>query len=192
MKNKLSKSSDIELLKLLLEEKKLSAFDEIYNRYFDRLLRFGYQILNDQQLSEDIIQEIFVTLWTKKETLQITHLNAYLHQAVKFQVAKHFRKVVLTEEQLELAEHIFSQQNTDDLVIVNELNEEVHHLLEELPHRCKEVFHLSRFEHLSNQEIAKRLDISIRTVETHISHALKFLKENISVTSMLLFYFLFL
>ncbi|KXX72075.1 RNA polymerase sigma-70 factor [Flammeovirga sp. SJP92] len=192
MRNKLATATDIELLQLLFEEENLSAFDEIYERYFERLFRYGNQILNNQQLSEDIIQEIFVTLWTKKDVLQITHLNAYLHQAVKFQTAKHFRKAVLTEEQLELAEKIFSQQNTDDLVIVNELTEEVNHLIATLPHRCKEVFQLSRFEHLSNQEIATKMNISIRTVETHISNALKFLKENISVTSMLLFYFLFL
>ncbi len=184
--------ADKELFELLKTKHAQTAFDELYARYWEKLFSFALKIANDQQIAEDIIQEIFVMLWEKKEQLSVEHISSYLHQSVKFQVAKNIRKIKLTDKQEEIIENIAFERSSEDLLVLNELHSQIDASIGQLPPRCQEIFKLSRFESLSNQEIAQKLKISVRTVETQISIALRHLKKHISRPDLLcIFSFLF-
>ena len=182
--------SDEELLSLF--KKDVNAFRVVYERYWSRLYVYAFNVLQDNAICEDIIQEIFTNLWQNTNTQQINHLAAYLYQATKFQVFKHLRNGKTSQQHLDAIRAIQKNKDlTHDEVELNynaqELQQIILQLIQELPDRCRQVFHLSRFEHLSNKEISQKLGISNQTVKNQISKAIKYLKSNLETTSYLIF-----
>jgi RNA polymerase sigma-70 factor (family 1) len=153
-----------------------TAFDAIYTRHWYPLYQSAYGIFRDAAACMDIVQDVFVWLWAKREEVQIqTSLAAYLRAAVKFKTANYIRSDKVRqgffEEALRLAAPA-STASPDDIEI-RELKNIIRQATENLPEKCREIFHLSRNEHLSNQEIADRLGISIKTVEGQMTTALR-------------------
>lgn len=167
--------SEEQLLNLLSMQRE-SALKELYNRYWEALYIHALKVLGDEKASEDVVQEVFIDLWEKGKFGQIENLSAYLYKAVKYKTLMALRKNRITEKHLALLKEISPKQTDDRTLQVQELREEITNHLAHLPPRCQEVFYKSRFEHLRNEEIAEQLNISKRTVETHISHALRYLK----------------
>ncbi|UNY97858.1 RNA polymerase sigma-70 factor [Zhouia spongiae] len=186
MKKQHSSLSDHDLLSNFSEGKRY-AFDAIFNRYWKRLFVYCYKVYEDEAICEDVIQEVFVSLWERRADLAINNLESYLFRAVKYKMAGKIRKLKFTDyhiEILEEAENIVSYpENTLEYV---EFEDELTSLVNQLPDKCKEVFCLSRYERLNNREIAEKLNISVRTVEAHISNALKYLKTNFTIVSIYL------
>lgn len=178
MKPDLSKLDDIELLQLSSKNNS-KAFEEIFNRYWKRLYTYAYKIYKNHQVCEDIVQEVFVSLWNKNKTSPILNLEGYLFKAVKYKIANHIRDLKFSTQQLDFIESI--PANFFDYLEYEELEKAVLSRIEKLPLKCKEIFKLSRIEQKSNSEIALKLNLSIRTVETHISNALKFLRKNTEI-----------
>ncbi|MDF1548254.1 MAG: RNA polymerase sigma-70 factor, partial [Bacteroidales bacterium] len=170
--------SDIKLLNELKKNRE-SAFDELFRKYFKNLTFFAMKMVKDRETAEEVVQDLFVNFWEKRHQLELkVSIKAYLYKAV-YNNCIHVSK----------KEKMF---NNDDLVLTNELTEDfdnileqnelevrIYGLIEQLPTECKRIFKLSRFEELKYKEIAERLQISIKTVETQMSRALKFLKSNI-------------
>jgi RNA polymerase sigma-70 factor (ECF subfamily) len=102
-----------------------------------------------------------------------------LYQAVKFQIAKQLRKRPLHPLHLEVMTELKSTHRAEEAVLLNELSEQIEQVITALPPRCQEIFRLSRFENLSNKEIAARLNLSISTVENQINIALRALRANL-------------
>jgi len=169
----LSDNKLIGLLKLGNDQ----ALEEIFNRYWERMHITAVKVLHDEELAKDIVQEIFINLWERRLKLHISNLNSYLNQAVKFKVISHFRKGHFREIHDTVLKSITSDQGSEKMLEFNELNEAILESLKHLPNRCREIFVLSRYEQLSNKEIAKKLNLSIRTVETQISTAIKHLRK---------------
>lgn len=171
--------SDIKLLNELKKNRE-SAFDELFRKYFKNLTFFAMKMVKDKETAEEVVQDLFVNFWEKRHQLELkVSIKAYLYKAV-YNNCIHVSK----------KEKMF---NNDDLVLTNELTEDfdnileqnelevrIYGLIEQLPTECKRIFKLSRFEELKYKEIAERLQISIKTVETQMSRALKFLKSNMS------------
>lgn len=183
MKKGFSQITDQELLTLSGSGNTL-AFNEIFNRYWKRLFTYAYKVYEDEKLCEDMIQEIFLSLWERRGEVVITNLEAYLFKSVKYRLASNLRNLKFTERHFGVLEELPVLQETDQTIAIGELEEEVCSVIDNLPARCKEVFYLSRFESLNNKEIAERLNISVRTVETHISNALKYLRGHLDVVSL--------
>ncbi|WP_236977183.1 RNA polymerase sigma-70 factor [Membranihabitans maritimus] len=154
-----------------------AVFREWYDLYWDNMFIQAYKVLKDSNLSEDIVQEVFTDLWDKKQFNRIENLPAYLHQSVKYKVLKALRKNRIRQDHLQTSKEIQSKLSSTAPLTSEELKEEILHHMEKLPSKCRKVFYKSRFEHIPNREIAKEMGISIRTVETHISHALKLLRR---------------
>ncbi len=185
MNNDRSIIPDSKLVQLLKEDNEL-AFDEIFSRYWERLFVTTSNVLGDDDVAQDLVQEIFVSLWERRKKVDINNLSAFLFQAARNQVAKSIRKTRFTVAHEEALNEAVFVNTTEQLIDYEELRTTIDRSLQHLPSRCREVFQLSRFEHLSNKEIAEKLGLSIRTVETHISNAIKHLRNSIDPSSIAL------
>lgn len=178
MERSLKKASNKQLL-LLLKKGNENAFNEIYNRYWNILYAYAFRIYTEEKICEDIIQEIFISLWEKAKTTNITNIEGYLFKAIKYSIATHIRNLKFTSTHNEALQNIAVSNTSEKDLEYQEFEKQVFYEIEKLTPKCKKVFILSRFEQLSNSEISKKLNISIRTVEKHISDALKELKSSL-------------
>jgi len=183
--NKLSEKELVDYLK----QDKLSAFKEIYERYWKPLYGAAYKRLKSKELSEEIVQELFTNLWIKRHTLNISNgVSGYLYNAVIHQVIDHYRKELVREKYKQAFRVIHSDMDnsTEEAIMLKELTETIESEIRLLPDKCRSVYELSRKEHKSNKEIAAALGISEKTVENHLTKALKRLQLGLSNYNVLL------
>ncbi|MEQ9289490.1 MAG: RNA polymerase sigma-70 factor [Cyclobacteriaceae bacterium] len=172
--------SETDLLKDLKNGNE-KAMRAIYDMYWEKLFRSSYSVLEDEDICRDVVQEIFIDLWVRRSKLNIENLRAFLYQAVRNRVAKHIRKIKLKEKHKVAIKNLYVKETgADTMYEFKELNQSIQLSLNRLPERCHEVFLLSRYEYKSNSEIAEKLNISKRTVETHISKAIKHLRSTLT------------
>jgi len=178
MKTTLSNLCDSELQQYVKEGSN-QAFEVIFDRYWKRLFAYAFKIYNDEKIAEDIVQEIFISLWEKSNEANILNLEAYLIKSVKYKIANHIRDLKFSPVHIEILHNIPYTFKTEKDLEYKEFERDIFNEIRKLPPKCQEVFMLSRFEDYSSAEIAEQLDISVRTVEKHISNALKHLKATI-------------
>lgn len=171
--------SDEQLL-LLLKQSNEFAFDEIFRRYWHGLFRTASSILRDNEIARDMVQEIFTQCWLKRKELEIKKLSAYLYQATKLKCFEQLRKDKICQEVINRFDNLTFANDTEERIHLNELKECFEKSLNEMPEKSLQVFKLSRIENLTNQEIAAQLNISVKTVEYHMTNALKHLKLSLT------------
>jgi|SRR5690606_15013379 len=168
------------------------AFAQVYEHYWKKLLTISFQHTKDKELAEEIVQDVFISLWQRRNNLEIEHLSSYLATAVKFSTFKMLhrtrRQEMIRDAVLPKDDH----QLDEEVIDARFLQEYVDGIVEKLPERCKLVFQLSRKEQKSHQEIAEELHISEKAVEANITRALKMLRVNLRRVGFGLFFFLFL
>lgn len=176
------KDIDATVLKRLKEGDE-AAFESIYWKYNSHVFNFINSLLYDRILSEDITQSVFMKIWERRESIDPDKgFDAYLFTIARNMVYKETENRLLSES----AFYALSQQQTNEDFLMEEkidadsLRLYIDNLIEQLPLSRKEIFKLSRREHLSNKEIATRLSISEKTVETQLFRSLRFLKEKLS------------
>ncbi len=173
--------SDEGLLKLL-KQQELGAFEEIYLRYWKKLYSTAFKRVQSREVSEELVQDIFTTLWMNRKIVQIEILSAYLHSAVKYKVINHLEKEMSrrTYAEIQLRSPNFTTSNpTEETVLLNELNLALEKEIQKLPPKRQQIFKLSRQEHLSIKQVASHLGISEKTAENQLGKALKVLKINL-------------
>jgi RNA polymerase sigma-70 factor (family 1) len=180
----LSSLPDNELV-LLLKEGSEPALTALYLRYWDKLLSVAINRLDDPQEAEECVQDVFFRLWQRREELQLSHnLATYLAVAVKYRVINAMDKQYRLRNRMErsysnLARHqVFS---AEDYLLEKELQEQITASINKLPEKCRIVFKLSREQGLTHKQIAEELDIAEKTVEAHISKAIKDIRSNLAV-----------
>lgn len=158
-----------------------SSFEALFNQWYAALCRVSFRVVRDKDVAEDLVQEVFVKFWNRREFLpKDLEPKPYLYRAVmnaSFDFVESRKKIVLPdpEELLGMEAH----EHADHPILHHEAQEAVNQGLEELPPACKEVFILSRYEDMSYREIAEVMDISIKTVEAQMSKALKVLRKHL-------------
>ncbi|HEX8545941.1 MAG TPA: RNA polymerase sigma-70 factor, partial [Cytophagaceae bacterium] len=157
------------------------AFEVIFNRYWKRLYTYAFKIYKEEEICEDIVQEIFINFWKNASTSIILNLEAYLFRAVKYKISNYIRDIKFEQEHLDGLEGIAVPCKTVDDIEYKEFEKNLINKVQKLSPKCREVFILSRFENYSNSEIAKQMELSIHTVEKHISNALKELRSHLNV-----------
>ncbi len=173
--------TDEELL-AFLKAGNVAAFEALYKRYWSKLYIAAYRRLRDKEVCEEIVQDFFTGLWTKRQTLEIhTSFNAYVTTSVKYQVFSHYHK---NESRKTYQEKMVFDTEAQDALIENlidikTINRALDERVEALPEKCRAVYVLSRKEHLNNKEIAQTLGISEKTVENHMTKALRNLRSGI-------------
>ncbi len=163
----------------LLKAGDMAAYEAIYNEFWPRLYGYVYNRLKNKEVAEEIIQEVFFSLWMKRATLELTHsLSAYLHTAVKYQLfnylkADHVRRNYVSQV---VDKGALTDNSNEENIAASDLKNTMEKEISRLPEKCQQVFRMSRQEHLSVQDIATSLNISHKTVENHLTKALRQLR----------------
>jgi RNA polymerase sigma-70 factor (family 1) len=170
-----SYSDDDLLSSLRIADEK--AFTEIYNRYWEKLLAIGFYHLRNKQAAEDIVHEVMMSLWTRKKELAIQSLSSYLATAVKFAVFKSIlgdkRRRELQKDQA-VPESLHETMEKLDVLL---LQEYLSQTIEQLPEKAKLVFAYSRDKELTISQIAKKMNLSPKAVEYHMTKALRSIRD---------------
>lgn len=167
------------LLDLIRLEDDRAAFAELYDRYWEPLLNMAGKRVSSVELAEEIVQDVFVSLYIRRQTLTITSsLEAYLKTALKYQVYKVYRAQQIHENYVSavIDESQIGPILPDVALEHKQLREQIYRASEKMPETCREVFLLSRFEQLSHKEIAEKLNISVAMVKKHITKAMNIIR----------------
>lgn len=160
------------------------AFKELFNRYKMKLYYFALSYLNDSTESEEVVQAVFVRLWENRSTLDETmSVKGFIYKSTVNACLNSLKKKAIRNRYLE-KEMLSSDEDRDrshDLIFYKELKQQIETILATLPPQQQQIFLLSRFEGLTNAEIAERLTLSVRTIENQIYRALKVIKANLNI-----------
>jgi RNA polymerase sigma-70 factor (ECF subfamily) len=167
----------IENHELILNNRDPKLFDELFMQYSKPLFYYAAKFVEDE-VAKDIVQDVFVKLWSDRAISIRQSLNALLFTMVRNSCLQHLekqkvrnryfesKKLILQEEEL----RFYMEEKTS--LIEQELEDKLNEVLDSLPDRCRQIFVLSRFENKKNKEIAEELDISVKAVEKQITKAL--------------------
>ncbi|MCX2453472.1 RNA polymerase sigma-70 factor [Pedobacter sp. PLR] len=187
--------SETELLSLL-QRGSHQAMEDIYLRYWEDVLDAAYKRVQDEEIAQDICQEIFISLWENRESIQLKGaLGAYFLGAVKYRVINYFRSSQIKEkhkEDLRLLIGAETELSAAQGLILKELQQQVDEAIQELPEKMRVIFSMSRQEEKSIREISEELNLSAQTVKNQISSALKVMKKRLSYLLTLAIFMLFI
>ncbi|WP_400261347.1 RNA polymerase sigma-70 factor [Sphingobacterium sp. SG20118] len=183
MNGEIGKLSDEELI-LMLKAGSNPAFTELYDRYWKKLFTAAANKVYNLEEAEDIVQQIFISIWNRREELEIhTSLSSYLSVAVKYRVLKYlnasFKYQHISDIVADSVLSELSDDSTQQWLAFQEVNQRLQLLVEGLPERCRLVYEMSRIEGRSHKEIAATLDLSEKTIEWYITRALKTIKTGL-------------
>jgi len=159
----------------LLKDKPQKAIKYLFDLHYDDLCRYAFSLLENKEIAEEIVQEIFIYLWEKRQSINISaSVKNYLFKSVKNQSINYFKSkyAKISSQTIDIDEY-----NTNNLIIeksdIKELSEISRNAIDSLPERCALVFKLSRNFGMTYNEIAESLQISVKTVENQMTIALK-------------------
>jgi len=159
----------------------IGQFESLFRSSYVSLVRYAKTLIKDHDTAEEIVQDLFFRLWQDKEKLKIeSSLNGYLFRSVHnkcLHFIEHNRVVDRYAEEMSYRQPE-KQESPSDILQYSELQTRIAKILERLPERCGQIFYMSRFEGLKYSEIAEKLSVSVKTVESNMGRALKeFRKE---------------
>ncbi|SHM00485.1 RNA polymerase sigma-70 factor, ECF subfamily [Chitinophaga jiangningensis] len=164
-----------------LRDNDTTAFTEIYETYRDKLLAVAYNRLCDLQAAEDVVQDVFASLWHQRHNSQIENAGAYLATAVKYKVLDRFRREQLLRQyqQVYQADIVVNPATPESALQYKHIMQLYQEEVNRLPEKCQLIFRYSREQGMPVKEIAAALNISHKTVENQLTKALRHLKGNI-------------
>ena len=159
----------------------VEQFESLFRSSYVSLVRYAKTLIKDHDNAEEIVQDLFFRIWQDKEKIKIeSSLNGYLFRSVHnrcLHYIEHNRVVARHAEEMSYRQSE-SQESPSDILHYKELQARIARILERLPERCGKIFYMSRFEGLKYTEIAEKLSVSVKTVESNMGRALKeFRKE---------------
>ncbi|MBW8244244.1 sigma-70 family RNA polymerase sigma factor [Muricauda oceani] len=160
------------------------AYQVLFDRLWERMYVLAFSLLQDRAIAKDLVQEVWIDFWERKLGIENRNIEAFLLQATRFKVYKFLRdsktvkfsQSILDKLQLPSSNDIISD------IEAKETKSRIDDIVEGLPPKCRQVFVLSRYQGLGNAEISEILNISKRTVETHVSNALSKIKEELAIS----------
>lgn len=167
-------------------------FSNIYLTFYPQLVRFATVFVVYEEDAENLIQDLFMGLWERKESLNnIENMNAYMFKLAKNKCLDHIKHKIVKERFVANAQSFYEQELTlkmqslecFDIELASEERVEkvVSKAINSLPPKCREIFILSRYDGLKYKEISEKLNISVNTVETQMCIALKKLRNSVSI-----------
>jgi len=158
-----------------------------FNKFYGPLCLYAHQIVNDEGAAQEIVSDLFLKLWNKREYILIKQcLQSYLYRSIHNSCLDYLKSAQTVERNrwIEITEQITTIIGDDeayilDLLSISTIENDISNAIEQLPPQCKEIFRLSRFEQYTYTEIAIRMNLSVNTVKTQICRALDFLREHL-------------
>lgn len=160
-----------------------AMFERVFRQFYAPLCRYANPMLGDADEAEEVVQNVFLTIWERRETLLITtSLKAYLYRAVHNRCLNRLsqQSVQAGHREQAAAELYTDTASPAQPLLTDELSTRLQRAIGQLPEQCRKAFELSRFEELSHKEIADRLGIAVKTVENQIGKALRMLRTELS------------
>lgn len=177
-----------EVLWIAIQNSDDRAFNTLFNRYWKKLYCTVLHYINDKEVAEQVVQDVFVVLWKRRAFLKIEKFANYIHVTARYHVFK-----ALKAKKKVSVDYVEDYSAYDEEATINagelklnyqDLESQISDFLAPLPKRCREIFWLSRIENLSNDEIAEKFGISKRSVENQLTIALKHIRTlGINITS---------
>jgi RNA polymerase sigma-70 factor (ECF subfamily) len=172
---------DTEMIRRI-REGDTEQFESLFRSSYVSLVRYAKTLIKDHDTAEEIVQDLFFRLWKDKEKIKIeSSLNGYLFRSVHNRCLHHIEHNRIVErhaEEMSLRQTENQDDNPSDILHYKELQAKIATIIERLPERCGKIFCMSRFEGLKYNEIAEKLSVSVKTVESNMGRALKeFRKE---------------
>lgn len=171
-----------ELLFEALKQGDEKAFEQLYDRYWEKLLSAAFYRVHDLEVAKELVQDIFANLWRRRtQTHLSSSFTAYIHTAMRYSVLDHIRQLKRSEKYVIAIKESLAEETsqTHDTVAYREFANVLDAEVNKLPQRCRQVFHLSRFEACTTKEIAEHMQISPKTVENQLTKALRLLRSNL-------------
>lgn len=158
------------------------AFTYFFRKYYEPLYQFCGRFIEDPQTAENIVQDLFVKLWTNRKDCQIkTSVKSYLYTAIKnhsLNYLKQTKKIISFEAESNW--HTNSVGSPEVELMNNEIYTQIHKAINELPQRCRQIYLMKKYDDLTYHEIADILDVSTNTVKTQMKRAMKLLLKNLA------------
>ena len=154
------------------------AFSELFNRYWSMAHRIAYAKVRSLETTQEIVQELFITLWDKRETLEVQNMPAFITTCIRNKAIKHIESQLVKEKYWAYYKNYIPQTEsvTESELDFNELKEAIEAGMERLPAKSKKVFQLNRLHGRSISEIAGMLNLSEKAIEYHLTRSLKHLR----------------
>ncbi|WP_268224481.1 RNA polymerase sigma factor [Sinomicrobium oceani] len=173
---------DNDTLISLLKQGDEKAYEYLMNRYYRRLCIYADSLVNDPLAAEDIVQNVFIRLWKKRDFLTVRiSLKSFLYKSVYNEYIDQYRKnVALLNVEKRYIEHLNTLVESENTERNEKLLKQVFDIIEQLPPKCREIFMLSKKSGLTHIEISEYLGISVNTVENQIGKAFKILRKNLT------------
>lgn len=168
------------------------AFETLFHFYYGKLCAFAAKTVADNDIAEEIVQDFFVKLWEKRETIFVeTSVKSYLFRSIKNNCINYIKHSKIKSDYARLAAETIENETTGDFEFPEpDIFERIEESIESLPEKRREIFRLSRRDGLKYQQIADKLQISVKTVETQMSLAFKTLREQLRNTFSFFIFFL--
>lgn len=173
----------------LIKQGNLDAYTKIYHRYFQLMFVFAYKKLRDEELAKDMVQELFIKLWERRESLNTTsNFTAYLYVALRNKILDYYSHQQVRNRYANFLEKYMLNSKAEDAdhrIRERQLADYIETQIQTLPPKMRLIFEMSRKEHLSHKEIATVLETSENNVSTQIMNAIRILKVKLGTTSLL-------
>lgn len=182
----LFQKSDEDLLSLIKQDNH-KALEALYRRYFKKLCDFAHKYVRNQITSEEVVSDVFLYIWLKREQIKITSsLRSYLYTSIKNRSFNYLRNNNKYFEDIDFVEkqQVLSVDPADRVIFYEELEDEIEKIISQLPPKRQTIFRMSRIDGLKYQEIADILSLSKRTVQNHMVEAVRFLAKHYSKVKM--------
>lgn len=165
------------------------AFAALFDRYWNKAHVITYSKVRSRDVTEEIVQDIFITLWDKRASVNINNISSYLCTSIKNKAINYIEHNIVQKKYWDYYKSFIpsSESSTEQLMDYNSLMEEIETGLNQLPEKNKKVFELNRLEGRSIPEIAKILDLSEKAIEYHLTKSLKQLKVYLKDFVLLIF-----
>jgi RNA polymerase sigma-70 factor (ECF subfamily) len=168
-----------ESLVALMKEGNQAAFTALYERYWKKMVVQAYMKVQRGEDAKEIVQDVFLDLWNRRSKLELEHsFHTYVAAAVKYRILRWLAKEKNEQFKRSKLSVADNDSTTQEWLDFQHLRQELEKAVQQLPDKCQLVFRLSREAGLSDKEIAQELQISPKTVETHLSRALKSLRTS--------------
>ncbi|MFT2009157.1 RNA polymerase sigma-70 factor [Pontibacter sp. 13R65] len=167
------------LIKIRLGEE--AAFKKLFHTYYPSLCLYSQKLLGDLDKAREVVQDVFVRLYEQREALPaIASVKSYLYKSVHNACLNLLKQTAVHQDHQQQMLYLAPTSHSTDQLLQAELEARLGQAIQQLPEQCRRIFEMSRFDGKKNKHIAEELQLSVRTVETQISKALKILRTELA------------